>query len=476
MKSFLYLIISLVLVSPLKAQSHSSLTSQIEDILSNEFFETSTVAIDIYDLTDNKSLYKKNHKLLLRPASNLKLLTSAAGLLFLGPDYKFKTSFYHTGQLRDSVCYGDFFVVGGFDPEFSSADLDSVIQLIKNFGIKEIRGNLYGDVSLMDSLHWGAGWMWDDDPYIFSPYLSSLSINKNGIKIAYESAAIGFPAKVNIIPESGYYSLSNSSYTSIEDTSDISIIRDFINHTNKIIIDGSLSFRAEPDTSKLNLVHPEKYFLTLMKENLERRGMNIEGMIDTATLKEDTTFITSIERSLIDVLNNLNKESDNLNAELVLRALAYENFGKPASAENGIKMIDSLLTLVGLDSVQYRMTDGSGLSFYNLFSVEIMNELLKYMYLREEELFTHFYDSLPIAGVDGKLEKRMMNGAVFNNVRAKTGTLSGISCLSGYLTTKNAHFISFSIFIQNYVGSSERASSFQDRICRILCEMNDAKP
>ena len=94
----------------------------------------------------------------------MKVITSAAGLEFLGPEYTFNTSVYHTGIIMDSVCYGDLIVVGGFDPDFTTDDLDTLVFALKDYGINEIRGNIYGDVSNMDSLFWGNGWMWDDDP------------------------------------------------------------------------------------------------------------------------------------------------------------------------------------------------------------------------------------------------------------------------------------------------------------------------
>ncbi len=447
---------------------NENVINQIEEILSDDFFESTNISIDIYDLTANKPVYKKNEKLLMHPASNMKILTSTAALLALDSSFTFKTSAYYSGLLMDSICYGDLYIVGGGDPDFTTEDLDSLIKSIKEFGIGEIRGNLYGDVSLFDSLFWGNGWMWDDDPSTDFPYMTPLIINDAAVKIAYEPNLIDKPVVVKTIPESKFFDIENTSVTIIEDTSDLTITRDWINRNNTIIVKGTLSYKAEPDTVSLNLVHPEKYFLTLTEESLRRNNIAFEGFLDTATMPYFTHPIATFERSLDSVLINLNKESDNLSAEMLLRALAYTYFGKPAKAENGLKLIDSLVIMIGLDPDDYKFADGSGVSRYNLVTTELILEVLKFIYYNYPEKYKLLYESFPVAGVDGTLEKRMTNSTSFNNVHAKTGSLSGVSSLSGYLTTKNNHQLAFSIFIQNFIESSKVPHIIQDKICDIL--------
>jgi D-alanyl-D-alanine carboxypeptidase/D-alanyl-D-alanine-endopeptidase (penicillin-binding protein 4) len=166
------------------------------------------------------------------------------------------------------------------------------------------------------------------------------------------------------------------------------------------------------------------------------------------------------------VLINLNKESDNLNAEMILYALALKDSAAPAAAKNGIEIMKSLIDSVGLDPEDYSFADGSGVSRYNLVSAELLIELLKYMYKHSE--FIPFYKSLSIAGVDGTLEERMKNTLAESNVHAKTGTLAGVSSLSGYVFAKNGNLITFAIMMQNYVENKSVARSFQDKICELL--------
>jgi D-alanyl-D-alanine carboxypeptidase/D-alanyl-D-alanine-endopeptidase (penicillin-binding protein 4) len=157
---------------------------------------------------------------------------------------------------------------------------------------------------------------------------------------------------------------------------------------------------------------------------------------------------------------------------MTLRALSLARYDKPASAEKGIQVIDSLIAKTELDYKNYRIVDGSGVSHYNLVTPELLVEILKYMYYKSPENNKILKESFPIAGVDGSLENRMKKNKAFENVYAKTGTLSGVSTLSGYLMSANKHEIAFSIFVQNYIGSSRVARGYQDRICRFLSELN----
>ena len=161
---------------------------------------------------------------------------------------------------------------------------------------------------------------------------------------------------------------------------------------------------------------------------------------------------------------------------MLLRALANKYYGKLATAKEGLMLVDSLITLSGFNPKNYRLVDGSGLSHYNIVSAELINGILKYLFAKHNDIFKLIFDSFPVSGYDGTLKHRMKNLEVANIVHAKTGTLSGISSLSGYLVNKDKHLLSFSILIQNYVGSVKHAERIEDKICEILYQgINGAK-
>ena len=451
------------------------LRSKINKLVDDPFFNRTEIAINIFDLTDGKSLFRDNDKLLLHPASNMKILTSITGLLNLGEYYTFRTDLFHTGVIVNDTLYGDIIVVGGFDPDFTTTDLDSLVRIIKSLGIQIITGGIYADISKKDSLYWGNGWMWDDDPEPSAPYLSALNIEDNSINVFVEGTEVDSVASVMLIPETNFVSVENNSKTvSAISPNRFNIYRDWVGKKNKIIVEGEVRNASVIDSAdhkvKVNILYPEKYFLTLFKEHLEKEGIRINKEAGIWRLPENTVYLSSIFRSVDSVLSDLNKESDNLNAEMIIYAIAYQDSGAPAYAKDGLSAVYRFIDSLGLDPDDYFIADGSGVSHYNLVSAELLVEALKYLYYKRKDLFDLFYESLSIAGVDGTLEKRMWDTPAEGNLHGKTGTLRGVSALSGYVTAKNGNLIAFSILIQNFVERYSTARRFQDKICVMLSE------
>lgn len=472
------LLLIALLTSSLFPQSNlKEVRYKIDTVLSNKYFNSTLMGIDVYDLSARQSIYKKNEKMLLNPASNMKILTTSTALVFLGPTYSFTTSLYYSGKIINKTLYGDLYVVGGSDPDFTTEDIDSLVSVIKSLGIKEITGNIYGDVSMMDSLFWGRGWMWDDDPSTDAPYLTPLDINRNSIGIIVKSKLLGEKPSVSLVPPTDYVSIQNKAITVPADSpSTLKVTRAWLNRKNKIIVEGNLPDKIIPDslqdTLYVNVFKPDFYFLTLLKEHAVNSGIIFDGKIDTATTPFSAINFFNFKRPFDSVIVNLNKVSYNLGAEMTMYAFSRKFYGKPATAQNGMKVIDSLLVLAGLTPDNYRIVDGSGVSRYDLVTAKVLLSVLKYMYYKKPSLFRILYKSFPIAGVDGTLKNRMKNTPAEGNVHAKTGTLSGVCSLSGYLTAKNGHLIVFSMLTENFVGSAKKGRNFQDEISNILVNYN----
>ncbi len=475
MKFYLLLIGFLLFSSDVFPQlNRDQVNSQLEGILQDDFFKTTSIAIDVYDLTGGEYLYRFNEHKLLNPASNMKLLTSAAGIVFLGPGYNFVTSLQYTGEIVDNSLHGDLYVVGGFDPVFSTADLDKFLKDIRKAGIIEITGNIYGDVSKKDSLFWGWGWMWDDDPSTDAPYLSALNINSNSIDVYVTGSVQGEKPHVITDPETKYVNIINTAVTSSVSPQKIRITRDWRNRKNDIYVSGDIlppQFTSNDTVeNSVNIYRPDLYFLNLFTEHLVKNGIKISGEISLKKKPASSKWLSVFSRQYDSVIAYMNKRSDNLSAEMVLYSLAASFNTYPVTAQQGLNVVDSLLTLSGVLRNNYVLADGSGVSRYNLVSAEQILSVLKYMYSSDPYLFNIYLKSLPLAGIDGTLAKRMNDTDAEGKVYAKTGTLKGVSCLSGYVTAKNDHLLAFSILEQNFIDQPSYARYIQDKICQVLAE------
>jgi D-alanyl-D-alanine carboxypeptidase/D-alanyl-D-alanine-endopeptidase (penicillin-binding protein 4) len=447
----------------------AGLRKSIENILSDSIFIPARVGIRIVSLSDAKILFERNSKTLFHPASNLKLLTAATAIHALGKDYKFRTAIYSDSVVEGGDLRGNLYIKGFGNPDLSTTDVKWMVGQLKDIGLKSIRGDIVGDVSFFDDVFWGRGWMWDDEPSSSEPFITPLSINENSVKVFVSPGErLGDSVRVRFEPETKYIDLSNGGVTGPDTaTNTIEATRRFKERLNTIVVTGTLP-RSSPELEfELSAWDPTLYALTLFREELEREGITVGGGLRLGSVQEGATELVEHEWPIDSVLIKMDKISDNLSAENTLKVIAAEKGGPPGTSMQGISIVNDFLSSLGIDTTSYLMVDGSGVSHYNLINAETIVELLSKMY-RQRELCGLFEASLPVAGIDGTLEDRMKGTAAEGNVRAKTGTLSGVSSLSGYLHTQDGDVLAFSILVQNFIGSPRPYRNAQDRIVELL--------
>ena len=211
-KYLLFLVLSVVLL-PASVWGQENL-SQIDSLIKRMLPEASEVGISVYDLTAKKSLYTYRDTKLSRPASTMKLLTAITALSRPDADNPFRTEVWHDGVIEHDTLQGNLYVVGGFDPEFDSLMMDSLIEEIITFPFSVINGQVYGDVSMKDSLYWGHGWAWDDTPEAYQPYMSPLMFCKGAVEVTVVPGSLqGDTASVSCKPVSSYYTVTNRTKT-----------------------------------------------------------------------------------------------------------------------------------------------------------------------------------------------------------------------------------------------------------------------
>lgn len=463
--SLLFLIL-LYCFSGLSAQT--SLKSRLDELLKQDFLKTSEVGIAVYDLTAGRSLYRYQDKKLYRPASVQKLITSIAGLSLLGGDYRFETALRHSGEIVGDTLYGDLWVVGGFDPEFDEVSMDSLVNMVTTAGIRVISGRLVGDDSLTDSLYWGEGWSWDDNPYYFQPYLSPLMYNKGCVKVTAYPSHQDSTALVYCEPHSDFYRVENHTVSRRPEAGKFNVTRNWLEDGNTVIVEGDVSTKR---TDRINLHTSKEFFLYALIEKLHRAGVTVSTEYEYEFAPVDTTAQTLAVyyHTLQDALQPMMKKSDNLSAEAIFYHLAIHHSGskRAVGGKQGVEAIEAFIDSLGFDHADYRIADGSGVSLYNYVSPELLIAFLKHAY-SHSSVYPLLHQALPIAGVDGTLEYRMKSGRAHNNVRAKTGTVTGINSLAGYATASNGHTLAFVVINQNTL-EPKKARAFQNKICEELC-------
>lgn len=459
--------------------SLSEIREQLDDFFGDQNFSSAFWGVMVKSLKTGEIIYKRNADKLFIPASNMKLFTSAAALLSLGPNYKYQTDIYANGVLLRGTLKGDLIIQGSGDPTISNRFVvgnvakifEQWADTLKAKGIFEITGNIYGDDSFFDNEEFGKGWLMDYESSWFAPASSALSFNDNLIEIIIEPSQVNFPAKVYSNPKTDYVSIVSSVFTKDQtNETDISISK--IKGTNIIKVNGKISITDKPVTKYVAVTNPALYFLTVLKETFEKNGIIVRGRVNTLEGENINLDFNNLiplysHRSvaLKYIIKEMNKNSNNLYAEQILKTIGLEeiDFG---SVENGVTACIKYFNQMGINMDNLVMADGSGLSRLNLVSPRQIINLLTFMYKHEE--FDKFYDSLPIAGVDGTLLDRMKKTIAENNVRAKPGYSDNVSSLSGYLKTISGEPIVFSMIVNNFLIPPIFANYIQDSVCQRL--------
>lgn len=442
-----------------------TLSARLDSVVRRLLPEGSQVGICAYDLESDRLLYTYQADQLSRPASNMKLLTAITALSHPQGEEPFRTEVWTDGILQNDTLLGNLYVVGGMDPEFSDSSLDSLVSQLVHLPLHRIEGILYGDVSLKDSLYWGAGWSWDDTPEAYQPYLSPLMLHKGVVELTVKPTGAGEPAAISCIPSSTYYTIHNQTRSHTPQAGRFRLTRNWLENGNQLLISGNVT---KERTSSINLYSSADFFMHTLRQRLEATGLEFAhaGYAFRECVRDSSAkLLVCYETPIQPILSQLMKESDNLNAEALLYRLGWQDSEhRHVSAQEGLDAVRALIREMGLRPEQYKIADGCGLSNYNYVSPRLLVAFLRYAYAHPS-LFARLYESLPVGGTDGTLEFRMKRGTrSYRNVRAKTGTITGISTLSGYLRRANGHLTAFSIMNQNVLSARE-TRALQDAVC-----------
>ncbi|HEY9649222.1 MAG TPA: D-alanyl-D-alanine carboxypeptidase/D-alanyl-D-alanine-endopeptidase [Coleofasciculaceae cyanobacterium] len=408
----------------------SQLGTAIEAITQRPEFARSRWGILVETLSTANRLYSRDAEQYFIPASNVKLLITAAALRQLSPQFRIRTSVYGTGTLPNLTSLR---VVGRGDPSLTTAQLEDLAQQLKRRGVRQVE-HLIVDNSYFRQAEINPTWEWEDIQYNYATSTNSLILNQNTVTLTLSPQQSGQPLQLNWNDTiaAKQWRVENQSVTATAGTENSVTLMGVLGQP-LLKIKGQLAADAQPDSWDLAILNPAQYFLDSFRQSLLSEGITVTqaSIIDNFSVMESMQELAAIESpSLAELVKETNQQSNNLYAEVLLRILETEG-DRTANPDDGLAVLKQRLTELGINPEGYHLMDGAGLSRHNLVSPDAIAQTLQRM--AQTPQATIYRASLPVAGVSGTLENRFRNTAVQSHLQAKTGTLTGVSALSGYL-------------------------------------------
>ncbi len=417
-------------------------------------------------LSDGKVLYEHDAKASLIPASIAKLATAAASLHFLSPHYAYQTRFYITGDRKAQQVNGDLVIEASGDPLLISEKMWQVAADIRHMGIRTITGDIVIDDSIFDSEIRDTSRK-DFENFSVNAYdapLSAFAINFNTFAIALapaESSGKKAYAELDPYPLRGL-SVDNRLVTSSNDRGGSFRVsrKTDKNSGTSMVVSGDIALDDPLQKVYRSVGDPIRASGEQVRAFLNKEGVIIQGQVHRGSVPKNAKLLTTLEGyPLSRIIESLNKYSNNYIADMLIKKLALKAGAKQGNLADGLKLVRQFLEKdVGL-SDEFQMFNGSGLDTRSRFSAAQMTKLLAYME-KHFDLFPEYLNSLPAAGSDGTLKRRLgsKTDALQGIVRAKTGTLTSpvsVASLAGYIRHPKHGLVAFAVIDNGVPGQPQ---------------------
>jgi D-alanyl-D-alanine carboxypeptidase/D-alanyl-D-alanine-endopeptidase (penicillin-binding protein 4) len=436
------------------------------DALRRRFGLRSAIGVLVKSVETGETLYAHNESQRFIPASGMKLVTMGASLHYLGPNYRFETRFLADGPIVNGVVEGNLYVHGTGDPSLTRHEMDYIARSLAGAGLREVRGDIVLDDSFFDDQLRGPA-SYDNILKKGLPIQSALSYNFNLVELRARPGTPG--SKAELLDEGyGYFDVLNRVTTASRGRPWLRVSK---LRQDRVLVSGRvIQGDEEEHVGSFVAPDPTAYFASAFLGKIRAQGVLALGQVVKGSIdgrKLETLYVHRSDR-LVEVLSALGKFSNNFSAEQMLKTLGAHRFGAPGSFASGGRAVGEYLVGLGFRREHFRIEDGSGLSYENHLSAAILVRVLEDLY-RAPELRTDFICSLAVAGVDGTLRSRFLNEEHLGRIMAKTGSLAGVSSLSGFAFSPSRGPVVFSV-LTNGIGRQYRADFVEDEIARMLLE------
>ncbi|WP_237741503.1 D-alanyl-D-alanine carboxypeptidase/D-alanyl-D-alanine-endopeptidase [Anabaena sp. PCC 7108] len=448
-----------------KSTCPAQLQSSIDAIINIPKFSRVRWGILVKPLSSGQSLYNRDAEKYFIPASNAKLFTTAAALLQLGANFRIRTSVYQDGD-------GILRVVGRGDPSLKDSQLTVLAKQLSQQGIQQVN-QLIADDSYFQGEVVNSSWEWEDVQAYYGAPVNSLILNENASVLTFLPQTIGKPLKLNWAePTEAYrWRIENNTVTTPEnEPSFVEVNRDLKGQILRI--QGQLAVNSQPEITALAIFNPVENFLRHFRQSLGREKIAVQQTSSSNGGKNDQEIAAIESAPLSDLMVETNVNSNNLFAEALLRVLGSKQVltKNQTTADAGLKVVKTTLTELGIEPTSYILADGSGLSRKNLISPEAFIQLLQLMGKSSQSEV--FRASLPVAGISGTLKNRFRNTLAEGIVQAKTGTMTGVVSLSGYINAPNYQPLVFSIMVNQSEQPASVVRKAMDEIIILLSQLH----
>jgi D-alanyl-D-alanine carboxypeptidase/D-alanyl-D-alanine-endopeptidase (penicillin-binding protein 4) len=444
------------------------LRAELDEILRAPELSKAFVGVHVLSLTDGHTLFEHNSNKLFNPASNMKILTTASALWYLGSSYRFRTEARRDPKMKDGVVDGNLYIKGYGDPTLTSEEIFGFINEIALHGIQKVKGDLILDDTFFDNVTEGPGWEQEHSDQAYAAPIGALSTDFSTFTVrVLPSSAIGEPANVIVWPPVDAIDIAPSVYTTGPGTRPrVWFGTSRAGDRVKVTVRGSVAL-GDPEGASVRrrIYNPTMYAGELMAQMLKMRGIEIKGKIKTGRMPhvEVVHVATHFSKPLAEIISTLNKYSNNFMAEQILKTLGAEMADPPGSWDKGVEVIRKFLVEIGIPNGAFVLGNGSGLNDINRVTPAEITRVLAAMHQRFE-VQPEFVASLAVAGSSGTIVGRFENSPAISRLRAKTGSLNGVSALSGYVVTQNDKVLAFSVMMNDYYGRARSMWRIQDRI------------
>jgi len=456
----------------------------------------------VVDAATGETLYEKNANSYFTPASNMKLLTTALALDKLGPDFRFRTTVETRGSITQGVLAGDLILVGRGDPNLSNRKfpfdtkeefdgppekvLSDLADQVVAHGVKVISGDIVGDDSYFPRDRYPDGWEIDDMVWEYGAAISAIVLDDSAVTVTLTPGEKpGDPAVAVVDPTTSDFTVKNEATTAERaekseksektEKPDLTLVRE--PGSNTVLLTGTLPVKSAPRKLVLAVQEPAQHAATTLARLLTERGVKILGNAHAshdpdAAEASRTVLAEHVSLPLGTTLKLVNKISQNLHTEILLRTAARQQ-GRWATSDDLLKFPEEFYARVGIAPGDVVQEDGSGLSRHDLVTPRAFVALL--LYAQKQTWFPVYFDSLPVAGIDGTLSDRMKKAGIMGKIHAKTGSVEHVRTLSGYAETAGGRRLIFSFLSNNENVKDHEVHDALDGLCLAMMEEFDVK-